>query len=271
MESLIQAMSWTSAALQIPVIIAILYLLARGLIGLGAIYSQWSERQRLARRIQAAASQQQDTPHAPDASDTPPDAACANLQATAHDHAGNHRAGRRAQIADQGIIQFASQLPDMPDLRRQPFLLALHDLHAAAPNEALHQRILTAFELDADRRLSLYRTMTRIGPLLGLMGTLIPLGPALVGLASGDISLLARKMEVAFATTVVGLVIGAIGYLLHQTAQRWALDDLSLLELASAAWLDAGDAAPSVPDSARHAAAQAMVGQRQAMSKGAPA
>jgi biopolymer transport protein ExbB/TolQ len=94
--------------------------------------------------------------------------------------------------------------------------------------------VITDFELQTDRQLSLYRTMTRIGPLLGLMGTLIPLGPALVGLAAGDISLLARKMEVAFATTVVGLVIGAIGFLLHQAASRWALDDLSLLEYLGA-------------------------------------
>ena len=46
--------------------------------------------------------------------------------------------------------------------------------------------------------------------------------------------MLARKMEVAFATTVVGLVIGAIGFMLHQTTQRWAMDDLSLLDLVSA-------------------------------------
>ncbi|MFT4101557.1 MAG: MotA/TolQ/ExbB proton channel family protein, partial [Burkholderiaceae bacterium] len=99
---------------------------------------------------------------------------------------------------------------------------------------AWHERVVTEFEQAADRRLALFRTMTRIGPLLGLMGTLIPLGPALVALAAGDIAVLARKMEVAFATTVVGLVIGAIGFLLHQASQRWAMDDLSLLEWVSA-------------------------------------
>ena len=36
---------------------------------------------------------------------------------------------------------------------------------------------------DAMARLSL---LTRVGPMLGLMGTLIPLGPALAGLAAGD-------------------------------------------------------------------------------------
>lgn len=41
-------------------------------------------------------------------------------------------------------------------------------------------------------------------------------------------------MEMAFATTVVGLVIGVIGFLLHQAAQRWAMDDLSLLDFLSA-------------------------------------
>lgn len=115
----------------------------------------------------------------------------------------------------------------------QPLQRAVGALRQAPADAAWHERVITEFELNSDRQLALYRTMTRIGPLLGLMGTLIPLGPALVGLAAGDISLLARKMEVAFATTVVGLVIGAIGFLLYQSASRWALDDLSLLEFVS--------------------------------------
>ncbi len=112
-------------------------------------------------------------------------------------------------------------------------------INAAAAHASNHldiriEQVLAQAEHASLRSLNAVRFAVRAGPSLGLMGTLIPLGPALVGLAAGDISLLARKMEVAFATTVVGLVIGAIGFLLHQAAQRWAMDDLSSLDFLSA-------------------------------------
>ena len=66
--------------------------------------------------------------------------------------------------------------------------------------------------------------------MLGLMGTLIPMGPALVGLSTGDIGSMAYNMQVAFATTVVGIVIGAIGFITLQVKQRWVADDMNILE-----------------------------------------
>lgn len=190
MESLIYTLSWISTALQVPVVVAILYLLARGLLALGGFYGQWSDRLR--RR---------------------------------------HHMGTLADIPATQLLDTLEQACVRPkDALRQ----ALQALLKAPADPVWHERVVTEFELAVDQRLALFRTMTRIGPLLGLMGTLIPLGPALVALAGGDIAVLARKMEVAFATTVVGLVIGAIGFMLHQTTQRWAMDDLSLLDLVSA-------------------------------------
>ena len=190
MESLIYPLSWISTALQVPVVVAILYLLARGLLALGGFYGQWSDRLR--RR---------------------------------------HHMGTLADIPATQLLDTLEQACVRPkDALRQ----ALQALRKAPADPVWHERVVTEFELAVDQRLALFRTMTRIGPLLGLMGTLIPLGPALVALAGGDIAVLARKMEVAFATTVVGLVIGAIGFMLHQTTQRWAMDDLSLLDLVSA-------------------------------------
>ena len=60
------------------------------------------------------------------------------------------------------------------------------------------------------------------------MGTLIPMGPALAGLASGDIASMAYNMQIAFATTVVGLVAGAVGFLTQQVKQRWYLQDMTI-------------------------------------------
>jgi biopolymer transport protein ExbB/TolQ len=61
------------------------------------------------------------------------------------------------------------------------------------------------------------------------MGTLIPMGPALLGLATGDVASLASNMQVAFSTTVVGLVIGAIGFFISQVKRRWYATDINNL------------------------------------------
>lgn len=92
------------------------------------------------------------------------------------------------------------------------------------------QRLLADFEIAADKDLAISKTMTKMGPMLGLMGTLIPMGPALVGLSTGDISSMAYNMQVAFATTVVGLFVSAIGFITQQIKQRWYLQDMTNLE-----------------------------------------
>lgn len=97
-------------------------------------------------------------------------------------------------------------------------------------NDALHQQLLSDFEIRADKELSKSVLLSKLGPILGLMGTLIPMGPALGGLASGNITSMAYNMQVAFATTVLGLVAGAIGFVVHQISQRWYLQDLVKLE-----------------------------------------
>mgnify|MGYP002625034277 CR=1 FL=1 len=89
------------------------------------------------------------------------------------------------------------------------------------------EKLLAEFELEADKDLELPKTLTKMGPMLGLMGTLIPMGPALVGLANGDIASMAYNMQVAFATTVVGLFSSAVGFVTRQAKQRWYLRDLN--------------------------------------------
>lgn len=97
-------------------------------------------------------------------------------------------------------------------------------------NEARIELLLSEYEMDADKDVSTSKVLTKMGPILGLMGTLIPMGPALVGLAQGDIASMAYNMQVAFATTVVGLVVSAIGFVTQQTRERWAVKNLTMLE-----------------------------------------
>lgn len=97
-------------------------------------------------------------------------------------------------------------------------------------SEAHINRLLSQYEILAAKELELPSTLSKIGPVLGLMGTLIPMGPALVGLSNGDIASMAYNMQVAFATTVVGLFSGAVGVVIHQIKKRWKMQTLTQLE-----------------------------------------
>ena len=130
-------------------------------------------------------------------------------------------------LTPQTVISLAEHLP-----KKNPSLVVvyLNRILEAHDNAPLRQRLLADFEIEADRDLSTSRTLSKMGPMLGLMGTLIPMGPALVGLSTGDIASMAYNMQVAFATTVVGLFAAAIGFITQQVKQRWYLQDLANLE-----------------------------------------
>ena len=86
------------------------------------------------------------------------------------------------------------------------------------------------FQVEVQKILAKYRMLVKFGPMLGLMGTLIPMGPALVGLGLGDISSMAYNMQVAFATTVIGMLVSGIGLCALQLNQRYYAGYLNDLE-----------------------------------------
>ncbi len=116
---------------------------------------------------------------------------------------------------------------------RTPLISALERIRQNRYNRVMIDKILGDYEILSDKSLGQSRLLVKIGPMLGLMGTLIPMGPALVGLATGDVASMADNMQVAFATTVVGIIIGAIGFITLQVKQRWFADDMNILEYAA--------------------------------------
>lgn len=135
------------------------------------------------------------------------------------------------QLTVENVEQLLEKLPSTGLGIAAPFYRRLVAANSDAP---LRERILAEFDIVADADQNLPRTLAKMGPVLGLMGTLIPMGPALVGLSSGDIASMAYNMQVAFATTVVGLVIGAIGTLTIQVKKRWLAADASRLDFIEA-------------------------------------
>ena len=131
------------------------------------------------------------------------------------------------KLEASGVEEFRKKLPQKSGMAVIEYATKII---AAADNRPLKDRLLSEFEIYADKDMAWSRYLAKLGPMLGLMGTLIPMGPALVGLSTGDIGSMAYNMQVAFATTVVGMVSAAIGYFTEQVKQRWYLRDLTSLQ-----------------------------------------
>jgi len=73
----------------------------------------------------------------------------------------------------------------------------------------------------------------RIGPGLGLIGTLIPMGTGLAALGQGDITKLSSDLVIAFTTTVVGMASGLVAYFFYTIKKQWIAEDIKNIELSA--------------------------------------
>lgn len=115
-----------------------------------------------------------------------------------------------------------------------------------APNAIDAQRAVIDYDLYVSKRLDRVRLLVRAGPALGLMGTLIPLAPALAALGKGQPSVLADELQTAFAITVVGVLVGLVAFTVALIRERYYTRDLADLEFLREL---RGDAAVLMPAS----------------------
>lgn len=65
------------------------------------------------------------------------------------------------------------------------------------------------------------RMLVKVGPSLGLLGTLIPMGISLASMAAGNLEAMAGQMVVAFTSTIIGLACGTGAYIVNIVRQGW--------------------------------------------------
>lgn len=109
-----------------------------------------------------------------------------------------------------------------------PFLVALQNKPAYEHSdqyEAHLENILLESRERNNKKISAARYCVKMGPTLGLIGTLTPMANALAGLATGDLSALSGQMISAFSTTVLGLIVGGIAYTLAHVRLKWQRQD----------------------------------------------
>lgn len=106
--------------------------------------------------------------------------------------------------------------------------LAGHELLAAHAQDPT----LTPDELEALalKQLEAARIATRVAPMLGLVATMIPMGPALQSLAEGQLVEMSRSLTVAFSAVILALIAAAVTYAVVHVRRRWYAQDLLSIE-----------------------------------------
>ncbi len=135
-------------------------------------------------------------------------------------------------FSQENLLRFTSQeIPRIPFCFQEYFRELVNELKRDKWGREIRiEYLLQSKEQKMTKSLDKLRLMIRVGPTLGLMGTIIPMGPALSALSQGDLEKLSSNIIIAFTTTVVGLAIGIAAYCLSTAKNRWVNDDIKNLE-----------------------------------------
>lgn len=103
------------------------------------------------------------------------------------------------------------------------------------------KRLLANERAAFKKTVSISDALSKIAPMVGLMGTLIPLGPGLVALGAGEVSTLSSAMQFAFDTTVAGLLAAIVFFVATKLRRSWYSDYLVSMEACFNALLEKGE------------------------------
>lgn len=96
--------------------------------------------------------------------------------------------------------------------------------------ESMAVRLVNQEQNFYDRRLKISDVIAKIAPMLGLLGTLIPLGPGIIALGQGDTITLSSSLLTAFDTTILGLIAAAVAIVISTIRSRWYENYMSILD-----------------------------------------
>ncbi len=195
-ELLTAALNVVSQSLQIPVIIFLLIFAVFAVFAFGGLISDYSSRKKLTRE---------------------------------------YKEKLIFSLVNAGSVDELTNIVNSSEIfdNQKEVLLKIIDAHSLScdSREAWALNLIEEEEVMMAKSLEKVDIVTRIGPTLGLMGTLIPMGPGLAALGSGDVTTLANAIIVAFDTTVVGIGSGAVAYVISKVRRRWYEEYSSNLQL----------------------------------------
>ena len=172
-----------SGAMELPVVILLILLLAFAVFSVGWIIAEFLEHRHMKEDLPALLEHLRDN-------ETDLEAAIAES-----------KLNRRQKATLQELTQH-------PDFTR-PLLDDLAD------------NLLEQEQAHYDHMIKFTDLASKLGPMLGLLGTLIPLGPGIIALGQGDTYTLSVSLMTAFDTTVAGLCIAAVCMIVSTIRRRW--------------------------------------------------
>ncbi len=192
------AMRAVASAMQTPVILILMLLLAFTVFLIGWVIVEFlTERRLLKAKLPALVDALNET---------------------------KNREETKACVAKSGLLK--RQRAALTELLSHPELTPLM-------RESLAVRIVTEEQSHYDVRLKTSDLVARIAPLLGLLGTLIPLGPGIIALGQGDTMTLSSSLMTAFDTTILGLISAAAAMVISTIRKNWYNNYMSVLETAA--------------------------------------
>ena len=125
-----------------------------------------------------------------------------------------------------------------PRQRDRLLELLKHPDYTDFMRESLAVRLLKEEQEVYDRRILVTDLIARVAPMLGLLGTLIPLGPGIIALSRGDVAALSSSLLTAFDTTVAGLICAGIATVISSVRRLWYRNYMSIFETLMECILD---------------------------------
>lgn len=135
-----------------------------------------------------------------------------NIPSLVDDMQGKNAEQLKTVIESSGLLK-----------RQKKAVLTLIEKAAYPDNtrEALARQLIAEEESRYERITRITDLIAKVAPMFGLMGTLIPLGPGIIGLAQGDTKTLSDSILIAFDTTVAGLISAAVSFVISAIRKGW--------------------------------------------------
>ena len=120
-----------------------------------------------------------------------------------------------------------------------------HPKATSAERESLAVNLVAQEQRHFDSRVKVTDLIAKVAPMLGLMGTLIPLGPGIMAIGAGETAQLAESLLVAFDTTVLGLIVAVAAVCVSTVRKSWYSKYMAAFEAAAECVLDDANGEPS--------------------------
>lgn len=128
------------------------------------------------------------------------------------------------KIHADGAVNLRDIIENSVLIKRQKealFMLTESGDMSRASLTAMAQRLLATEEGRYEKATAVTDLVSKLGPMFGLLGTLIPLGPGVMALGKGDIQTLSMSFASAFDSTIVGVITAAVCFVISNIRKRW--------------------------------------------------